>query len=96
MQTLEPLVARFVNGILAAGLSSIFPNIVLLPWLIFDYADKPRDLKQPLYGILAFIGSLCALIIPVFGVTPVAIVIASQACRGDDASPDHIFIGAAE
>jgi Mn2+/Fe2+ NRAMP family transporter len=84
VQTLEPLAGRFaiavfVTGILAAGLSSIFPNIVLLPWLIADYSHKPRDLRKPLFRVLAIVVSLFALVIPLFGGKPVAIMIASQA-----------------
>ncbi len=47
VSTLEPLAGRFaialfVTGIIAAGLSSIFPNMLLLPWLIADYqGDQP-------------------------------------------------------
>lgn len=39
----ELAIGLFVLGIVAAGLSSHFPNIILLPWLITDYASLKRD-----------------------------------------------------
>jgi len=55
VHAIQPLVgdlAVFVLllGIIAAGLSSIFPNIVLLPWLISDYTHTNRNLKSNLTG----------------------------------------------
>jgi Mn2+/Fe2+ NRAMP family transporter len=84
VNTLKPLAGRFalavfVTGIIAAGLSSIFPNMLLLPWLISDYRNMNRDMKAPLFRILAFVVGLSALIVPVFGGKPVALMIASQA-----------------
>ena len=84
VNTLTPLAGRFamgifVIGIMAAGLSSIFPNMLLLPWLISDYSGMPRDMTKPLYRTLAVIVGLSALIVPVFGGRPVPLMIASQA-----------------
>ena len=84
VKTLEPLagefaIALFVTGILAAGLSSIFPNIVLLPWLICDFLGMERNLKTPLFRVIAVaLGSL-GLLVPLLGGKPVIIMIASQA-----------------
>jgi len=82
--TLEPLAGRFaialfVTGIIAAGLSSIFPNMLLLPWLIADYKGIGRDFKRPFFRILIFMVTLSGLVIPVFGGKPVIVMIASQA-----------------
>lgn len=84
VSTLEPLAGRFaiaffVTGIIAAGLSSIFPNMLLLPWLIADYQGGSRDFKRGLFRILVVLVTLSGLIIPVFGGRPVIIMIASQA-----------------
>jgi Mn2+/Fe2+ NRAMP family transporter len=84
VKTLEPLagnfaIAAFVTGILAAGLSSIFPNMVLLPWLICDYKGSERDLTKRTFRIIAVIVASMGLTIPVFGGKPVVIMIASQA-----------------
>ncbi|HET6568033.1 MAG TPA: Nramp family divalent metal transporter, partial [Rhodothermales bacterium] len=45
---LEPLAGRFaisifVAGIVAAGLSSFFPNVLLGPWLLADYNHEPQN-----------------------------------------------------
>jgi Mn2+/Fe2+ NRAMP family transporter len=84
VSTLEPLAGRFaialfVTGIIAAGLSSIFPNMLLLPWLIADYRGKSRELTSPLFRILVLTVTLSGLIIPIFGGKPIVIMIASQA-----------------
>ncbi len=84
MSTLEPLAGRFaialfVTGIIAAGLSSIFPNMLLLPWLIADYQGTGRNFKRRLFRFLVFIVTLSGLIIPFFGGKPVIVMIASQA-----------------
>lgn len=84
VSTLEPLAGRFaialfVTGIIAAGLSSIFPNMLLLPWLICDYQGIPRDLTKGLFRFIVILVTMSGLIIPVFGGQPVVIMIASQA-----------------
>ncbi len=84
VSTLEPLAGRFaialfVTGIIAAGLSSIFPNMLLLPWLISDYRGSSRDLTTKLFRILVVLVTLTGLIIPLFGGKPIVIMIASQA-----------------
>jgi len=84
VSTLEPLAGRFaialfVTGIIAAGLSSIFPNMLLLPWLIADYKKIGRNFKRPLFRILISVVTLSGLIIPLFGGKPVIVMIASQA-----------------
>ena len=84
VSTLEPLAGRFaiavfVTGIIAAGLSSIFPNMLLLPWLICDYKGIKRDLTKRIFRLLVVIVTLSGLVIPVFGGQPIIVMIASQA-----------------
>jgi len=84
VSTLEPLAGRFaialfVTGIIAAGLSSIFPNMLLLPWLISDYRGISRDLTTKLFRVLVVLVTLSGLFIPIFGGRPIVIMIASQA-----------------
>ncbi len=69
----------FTFGIIAAGLSSIFPNLLLFPWLLADYSNIKRDMKKPLYKYIVVAIALTGLIIPVMGGKPVWILIASQA-----------------
>ncbi|WP_052415034.1 Nramp family divalent metal transporter [Jejuia pallidilutea] len=69
----------FAFGIIGAGLSSIFPNLLLLPWLIADYNHTERDMKRPLFKALVVIVALSCLVVPLMGGKPVWILIASQA-----------------
>jgi manganese transport protein len=84
MQALGPwagdfALTLFTLGIIGAGLSSIFPNLLLFPWLIADYSDTPRNMKRPLFKLIVIVVALTGLIIPVLGGKPVWILIASQA-----------------
>ncbi len=69
----------FTLGIIAAGLSSIFPNLLLFPWLISDYTGTPRNMKRPLFKVIAVLVALSGLIVPLLGGKPIWILIASQA-----------------
>lgn len=69
----------FTLGIIGAGLSSIFPNLLLFPWLISDYSGTARDMKKPLYKLIVVLVALSGLIVPFLGGKPVWILIASQA-----------------
>lgn len=84
MQALGPwagdfALTLFTLGIVAAGLSSIFPNLLLFPWLLADYSNSKRDMKKSLYKLIVVLVALTGLIIPVVGGKPVWILIASQA-----------------
>jgi Mn2+/Fe2+ NRAMP family transporter len=84
VKTLEPLAGKFaislfVLGIVSAGLSTVFPIVLIAPWLISDFRDEPKDIKSPMYRILAAAGILLGLVVPIFGGRPVIIMIASQA-----------------
>ena len=81
---LEPLagplaVSIFAVGIVAAGVSSQFPNVLMLPWLICDYAGKERNMALPRYRVMVFLISLLGLVVPFFGARPVLVMIVSQA-----------------
>lgn len=69
----------FTMGIIGAGLSSIFPNLLLFPWLISDYSHTERNMKSPLNKLIVVFVALTCLIIPIMGGKPVWILIASQA-----------------
>lgn len=69
----------FVLGILGAGLSSVFPVMILGPWLICDYRGKERNAREPWFRILVFLVLLSGLVVPLFGGKPVAIMIMTQA-----------------
>ena len=82
--TLEPIAGKFamsifVIGMVSAGLSTVFPIILIAPWLICDYLDIPRNIQSPMFRILGAVAILFSLYTPLFGARPVWIMIASQA-----------------
>jgi manganese transport protein len=81
---LEPLAGKFATaifafGIIAAGVSSQFPNVLMLPWLLCDYNDSERKMTLPKYRIMVLIISLLGLVVPIFHARPVFVMIISQA-----------------
>ena len=81
---LEPLAGKlataiFTLGIVAAGVSSQFPNVLMLPWLLCDYSDSKREMTLPRYRIMVFFISLLGLVVPIFEARPVLVMIVSQA-----------------
>lgn len=81
---LEPLagaaaVTIFTIGLIAAGISSQFPNVALLPWLLDDYYQRKPNLKTPSYRMIALAISSLGLIVPIFNAKPIAIMVMSQA-----------------
>ena len=81
---LEPLAGSFattifVVGIVAAGVSSQFPNVLMLPWLLCDYNQSARDMTLPRYRVIVFVISLLGLVVPIFEARPVFVMIVSQA-----------------
>ncbi|HUU26918.1 MAG TPA: divalent metal cation transporter, partial [archaeon] len=84
VKTLEPLAGRFaisifVVGVIGAGISTMFPIILVAPWLISDYRGTPRNIRSPMYRVLGAVGLLIALSVPVFGGRPVWVMVGSQA-----------------
>lgn len=81
---LEPLAGRFaisifVTGIVCAGLSSLFPIILLAPWLFADFNNKPRNMRSTSTRLLVLFGVLLGFVVPIFGGRPVLVMIVSQA-----------------
>jgi len=84
IELLDPLagplaVSIFALGIVSAGVSSQFPNVLMLPWLICDYTETKRDMTLPKFRIMVFVISLLGLVVPLFGARPVLVMIVSQA-----------------
>ena len=84
VNTLEPLAGRFaisifVVGIIGAGVSTMFPVVLVLPWLVCDYCGIERNIQSPMFRILGGLGLLIGFTVPVFGGRPVWIMIASNA-----------------
>jgi len=84
IELLKPLAGTlatslFAVGLIAAGVSSQFPNVLMLPWLLCDYAGLERDMRLAKYRILVFVISLLGLVVPLFEARPVFVMIVSQA-----------------
>ncbi|MBN2639538.1 MAG: Nramp family divalent metal transporter [Bacteroidales bacterium] len=81
---LEPLagsvaVAIFALGIIAAGIGCMLPNLLMLPWLLCDYNNQERDMKQPKYRMMVVLIGLLGLVVPIFNARPILVMIISQA-----------------
>ena len=81
--TLEPVAGKlavtiFFFGTLSAGLSSIFPCLLIAPLLLADYQSGELDTTSRQFKVVTFIACLVALIVPVFGFRPIQMQILSQ------------------
>lgn len=81
---LEPMAGKlaasiFALGIVAAGVSSQFPNVLMLPWLLCDYNNAERDMTLPKYRLMVLLISLLGMVVPLFEARPVLVMIVSQA-----------------
>jgi Mn2+/Fe2+ NRAMP family transporter len=81
--TLEPVAGKwavsiFFFGALSAGLSSIFPCLLIAPLLIADYQSGKLDTSSKQFRIITALACLVALIGPAFGANPIEIQILSQ------------------
>jgi len=81
--TLEPIAGKFAVfifffGTLSAGLSSIFPCMLIAPLLLADYQSGELDTSSRQFRVVTFIAALVALIVPIFGAKPIFVQILSQ------------------
>ena len=81
--TLEPVmgkfaVALFLIGVISAGLSSVFPIIIVAPLLIADYRKGKLETKSKLFRVLAAVACLMGLMVPILGANPILAQIATQ------------------
>lgn len=84
VKLLEPLAGKFaislfVVGLVAAGISSLFPHYMLVPMLLADYENKKLDLSTLRNRGIVIFYALLGLVVPVFGGRPVLVMITSQA-----------------
>jgi manganese transport protein len=68
-----------ILGIVGAGISSIFPIILIAPWLISDYTGKSRNIRSPMYRILGLVGVLFGFGMQFISTTPPLLMVFSQA-----------------
>jgi len=71
-------VAVFFFGILGAGLSSVFPILLITPILIADYRSGELDLRSKQFKIITGLACLVGLTVPVFGANPINAQILTQ------------------
>lgn len=80
---LEPVagkmaVAVFIVGTLSAGISSIFPILMVAPLLIGDYHNGKMETRSRRYKLLTGMACLIGLTVPVLGSNPILAQIATQ------------------
>lgn len=80
---LEPIAGRyaialFFVGTLAAGLSSVFPILMIAPLMIADFQQGKLDTSSNQFKIITGIACLIGLIVPVFGANPIKAQIMTQ------------------
>ncbi|QCW99921.1 divalent metal cation transporter [Aggregatimonas sangjinii] len=83
VNTLEPVAGKFALtlfffGTLSAGLSSIFPCLLIAPILVADYQSGELDTTSKQFKVITAVACLFALIVPVFGANPIEMQIVSQ------------------
>jgi Mn2+/Fe2+ NRAMP family transporter len=68
-----------ILGIVGAGLSTVFPIVLIAPWLISDFLGTPRNIHSPLYRTLILLGLLFAFTSIFLKQSPPFLMIFSQA-----------------
>ncbi len=73
---LEPSVGKFAvsiffAGTLSAGLSSIFPCLMIVPLMLGDYTSGRLDVESGRFKLITGIASILALSVPVTGFNPI-------------------------
>ena len=83
VSTLEPVLGKlavsiFIVGILGAGLSSVFPILMITPLLIADYRLGALDIRSTQFKLITGLACIVGLIVPIFGYNPINAQIISQ------------------
>lgn len=82
---LEPIFGSFainifIIGIIAAGLSSHLPNLLVIPWILDDYKGLNRNTSTLTNKIILLALSVFSFIGVSFNIKPVYLMLLSQAC----------------
>lgn len=80
---LEPIagkfaIAIFMVGAVSAGLSSIFPILMVFPLLIGDYRNGKMEIRSKTFRILTAVACVIGLTVPILGTNPIVAQIATQ------------------
>ncbi|MHC4664777.1 MAG: Nramp family divalent metal transporter [Planctomycetota bacterium] len=83
IKALEPAAGQlakvfFFAGALGAGLSSLFPIIMIAPLLIADYRNGKMETNTPMFRILCAVACLVGLTVPILGFNPIQAQIVTQ------------------
>jgi Mn2+/Fe2+ NRAMP family transporter len=83
IETLKPLAgnfaaAIFLAGVVCAGVSSIFPILIVAPILLADYRSETMVPQKTEFRVLALIACFIGLMVPIFGANPVYIQVLTQ------------------
>lgn len=83
VHTLEPVagkfaVALFMAGTLSAGLSSVFPILMVAPLLLSDYRVGHMETRTKSFKLICLVACLFGLIVPILGRNPITITILAQ------------------
>lgn len=81
--TLEPVAGRFavaffMAGTLSAGLSSVFPILMVGPLLVGDMKEGRMETKSRTFRLVCLGAALWGLVVPALGTNPVLVTIAAQ------------------
>lgn len=81
--TLEPIAGKFAlviffMGTLSAGLSSIFPILMIAPLMIADYNKGELDLSSHRFKLMTALACIIGLTVPAFGFNPINAQILTQ------------------
>ena len=81
--TLEPVagrfaVALFMAGTLAAGLSSVFPIMMVAPLLASDWRNGRMETRSKSFRLICLLAAAWGLVVPAIGKNPVGVTIAAQ------------------
>lgn len=74
----ELAMALFFSGALSAGLSSLFPIMMIAPLLISDYQNGQMETNSPRFRVLCAVACLVGLTVPILGFNPIEAQIVSQ------------------
>lgn len=84
IRLLEPIGGDYaafllIIGIAGAGLSTIFPIVLIAPWLVADYMGWERDIQSPMFRTLIIVGLIFAFGSVFLEQTPPVLMVISQA-----------------
>ena len=83
VSTLEPIAGRFaiaifLLGTLSAGLTSIFPMLMITPMVLSDYQHGRFEMGTRQFKVLTAVAALVGLVGPLYGGNPIQVQIFSQ------------------